>query len=245
MEIAALDLWTAELAADHGWGSGLAPRGSSWGGGGLRLFRLGLAASHHHLSASGLEAPADVWLCKALVVAGWAALAAPSPSRHPPTGALRLGRAAPAGRPPAGPWAPSEGALAAWAAALLAPSGGALAAWGVWLAPLYLGAGLGGLAASFGWPSPAAPRGAAGASHSPLAPLAHTLGGGLSWGLASPTHRPTLGPYAKPTGLLPHLVPLTVPVLRRNRLKLVCLTPLAAHSPRITKVRGQYFCPVL
>jgi hypothetical protein len=136
VEIAAIDLFGADVSADHAWATGAPLRGAHWGGAGLRLFRVGLAASHHHLSATGVATPAGAWEaphgCAAPSLAV-TALAWGAP--RPPCAPLR----SPAGKRGQGPgaWAPSEGALAAWTLALLAPSGGALAAWGVWLAPLY------------------------------------------------------------------------------------------------------------
>lgn len=188
VELAAVDLFMAEASGDHAWAGGGAGRGALWGGGGVRLFRIGLAASHHHLSATGLAAPGgDLGGAYAYAAPALAPFVAPLVARPlPPTPPL-LAPPAPGRGGASGPWAPSEGALGAWSLALLAPSGGALAAWGVWLAPLYTWAALGALAAAFRWPQAGAP-GPQGA-HAPLAPLAHALGGGLPWAPAAPRPR--------------------------------------------------------
>jgi len=53
VEITAVDLLGSELMSDHAWQRRPASLGSTWGGGEVRLFRTGLAASHHHLSSTG------------------------------------------------------------------------------------------------------------------------------------------------------------------------------------------------
>ena len=186
VEVAALDLFMAEPSGDHLWGRGSCPRGAAWGGAAVRLFRVGLSASHHHLAAAGSCATAPAW-----------ALGGPAPA--PALGALALAcvrplppcpplRAAPA---PAtrvqGPEAPSEAALAAWALAVVGPTGGGLAAWGLWAAPLYVWAALGALGAAVG--IPLLGTGGGRPAHSPLAPLAHAFGAGLPWGPAVPGPR--------------------------------------------------------
>ena len=96
----------AEASGDHTWGRGQAGRGALWGGGGVRLFRIGLAASHHHLSATGLAAPGGD-------LSGARAYAAP---------ALGLALAPLGARPPCpgrswsfAPWPPWAPATLSWA----------------------------------------------------------------------------------------------------------------------------------
>lgn len=53
VEITAVDLLASEVLAEHLWQQRPLPVGVAWGGGEVRLFRSGLAASHHHLSTTG------------------------------------------------------------------------------------------------------------------------------------------------------------------------------------------------
>ena len=55
VEITAADLFVSEACAEHLWTRRPAPVGVLWGGGEVRLFRAGLAASHHHLSTTGTQ----------------------------------------------------------------------------------------------------------------------------------------------------------------------------------------------
>jgi hypothetical protein len=105
----------------------------------VRLFRSGLAASHHHLSTAGLEAGADpLWgqrLCAPAPALGLALVYWPAQPHL--VGAARLQPPTRVGLERGAPAPFGEASLAAWVAALLAPSSGAAASWGFWGAPLY------------------------------------------------------------------------------------------------------------
>lgn len=128
MELAAADLLLADTCADHLWAARPAPAGALWGGAELRLFRVGLVASHHHLAATGLYPPLAPWgRTSAYAVAGGGAFAlvAYPPSAAPGLPPLRS-PSAPAASGGA-PTTPGEVALAAWAGGLWAPASAALA----------------------------------------------------------------------------------------------------------------------
>lgn len=172
VEISALDLYAADICADHAWAARHAPLGVLWGGAEVRLFRLGLAASHHHLSGTGLGGGAPLlWAPAAVAASPWPSLflcsargrgRPPVPLRNPPGW----------GAPRSGPGLAGEASLATWGASLLAPASSSLATWGAWgggllswllLIPLLLpfGDALRGAGKPAIW------------AHLPLAPLSH------------------------------------------------------------------------
>lgn len=181
VEITALDLLVSEVIAEHLWQRAPLPVGVAWGGGEVRLFRAGLAASHHHLSMAGSWAysygPWSLGLGAAAPSLSLSVLYAPgsSPTTRPARVKVKRG-------PTPGYGAPvtlGEASLAAWGLALLAPSSGAVSAWGLWGAPIYLWLGaippfvyLGLLSRK-----PARPLWV----HYPLVPLAHVFGTPLPW----------------------------------------------------------------
>lgn len=139
VEITAVDLLSSELAADHFWLKRPAPVGVAWGGGEVRLFRSGLAASHHHLSSTGFEgcSPTLWHQCRSAAAPTWCLTAAYYCGHRPALGALRS-KPSQGGFRYGAPVAAGEASLVAWALALLAPSSGAISAWGLWGAPAYL-----------------------------------------------------------------------------------------------------------
>jgi hypothetical protein len=103
VEIAAVDLFAADAAADHAWARGAPLRGAAWGGAGVRLFRIGLAASHHHLSATGVTTPLGDLGPAAAYPAPCAAALAPlarGGAAQPPLRAAPLAQGAPSPRGP-------------------------------------------------------------------------------------------------------------------------------------------------
>lgn len=155
--------------------------GIAWGGGEVRLFRSGLAASHHHLSATGFQAFAPHIWCQTtaagvpylgLSVVYW-------PPKYPVLGAVRLKPLKVEGLRYGAPAAFGEASLAAWTAAILAPSSGAIAAWGLWGGPLYLWLLVSPVFIYLGLLaiSPRKPLWA----HYPLAPLVHIFAAPLPW----------------------------------------------------------------
>ena len=145
------------------------------------MFRSGLAASHHHLSATGFQAlTPSVW---------YQAVASPLPLlsisfaywpiKAPAGGAIRLKLLKAEGLRYGAPVAFGEASLVAWTTAVLAPSSGAIAAWGLWGAPFYLWLLVSpvfiylGLVAA----SPRKPLWA----HYPLVPLVHIFAAPLPW----------------------------------------------------------------
>lgn len=94
------------------------------------MFRAGLAASHHHLSITGLEFPAsNLWrqgiVCSAFWTSLWLVYWPHSRALGQPA---RVKPSLPSLRKGAAPIAFGEASLAAWVAAVLAPSGAVVSA---------------------------------------------------------------------------------------------------------------------
>jgi hypothetical protein len=182
------------MSAEHFWQKRPAAVGLAWGGGELRLFRSGLAASHHHLSVTGFQSCSPTLWSQHLSTPAlglgfglgyW-------PSQPPQIEAARMLCRKAGGLKGGSPVAFGEASLAAWATALLAPSSGAIAAWGLWGAPVYLWLCVAPLFLYLGLLplSPLRPLWA----HYPLVPLAHVFATPAPWAPFLLTNRYAFAP---------------------------------------------------